>query len=114
MLNEGRKGKCAVSANSFSVKHEVQQEGPGIEKRRSGARFQGDWLCKCKAWNKEYFFTCGRCKVKKDDCCVGEDLDDSLDPCLLTCAVLLSLTLNFTGRAALNTQKPPMLAALTG
>jgi hypothetical protein len=78
---EGRKRgvACEVGVRSGTIKHTMQEDGPGVGPRLSGAKYQGDWRCKCKGWNREFHKVCGRCAGKKEDCLVGEDHDDSLE-----------------------------------
>jgi hypothetical protein len=73
-------GTCGVEFKSGSVKHQVQKEGPGVEKRRSGARTKGDWKCSCGRWNRHYWTWCGDCEKKKEECVVAEDWDEDLKP----------------------------------
>ncbi|CAO2656424.1 Nn.00g052270.m01.CDS01 [Neocucurbitaria sp. VM-36] len=39
----------------------VQAAGDGIEERHCRAKYNGDWLCECKYWNRHYWQHCDGC-----------------------------------------------------
>lgn len=70
---------CAhEKGNNQDNRLEVQGEGLGVEKRVSGAKKLGDWLCECKWWNRMRFKNCGKCNGPKAHM-IGQDWSEDLD-----------------------------------
>jgi hypothetical protein len=71
---------CSTDAESSSAAHQVQKEGPGIEKRKTWAKMFGDWQCACGCWNRKHWQHCNKCKREKARCRAAQDWDESLEP----------------------------------
>lgn len=65
-------------SKSVKHKHLIQEEGPGVTKRPSGARERFDWQCKCRRWNKPHYYRCSKCSGGRYTVEIGIDKDESL------------------------------------
>jgi hypothetical protein len=42
--------------------HQTQLAEEGIKERKSGAKWRGDWMCRCQTWNRTHWKNCANFK----------------------------------------------------
>jgi len=79
-FNHEKNKPCDQTVGDPYFRNFVQPAGDGVNRRKSRAKFQGDWLCEnrdCQRWNRMFWSTC-RCGAERDDAMEFIEDDPSL------------------------------------